>query len=143
MNTIDNLLLILFVAIFLFYCYKKRKFPFSKLRKGDKPKENETASNVASAPNIYPFPHMFGQGAQYPFVAYAPAPPRPVYCKILSVPTDAIGSDMDIEYIIDAELEKLTAINCTVQSVSALECKYSATDGTEKTRILFCITYAR
>lgn len=143
MNTIDNLLLILFVAIFLFYCYKKRKFPFSKLRKGDKPKETETASNVASAPNIYPFPQIYPQGIQYPVCTYSPAPPRSVYGKIIGVDKDVIYIDGDLEHVINTELSKLTVTGCTVQSVSALECEYGATDGTEKTRILFCITYAR
>lgn len=143
MTTTDSIIIMLFMAVFLFYCYKKKKFPFSKLRKGDEPKQTEPTQNTASAPNIYPFPQIFGQGAQYPFVAYTPTPPRPSCCKALSVPTDAIGSDTDIEYIIDTELEKLTAMNCTVQSVGALQCTRSTEESTEKTRILLIITYTR
>lgn len=143
MTTTDSIIIMLFIAVFLFYCYKKKKFPFSKLRKGDEPKQTEPTPNTASAPNIYPFPQMFGQGTQYPFVAYTPTPPRSAYCKVISVPTDAIGSDTDIEYIIDTELEKLTAMNCTVQSVGALQCTRGTEDSTEKTRILLIITYTR
>lgn len=143
MTTTDSMILILFIAVFLFYCYKKKKFPFSKLRKGDESKQNEPTPNTASAPNIYPFPQMFGQGAQYPFVAYTPTPPRPSCCKALSVPTDAIGSDTDIEYIIDTELEKLAVMNCTVQSVGVLQCTRGTEESTERPRILLIITYTR
>lgn len=138
MNALDNLLLIIFVAVLLIYCYKKKKFPFSKLRKGDETKETEPAPNGTSAPNIYPFPQMFSPGAQYPFAVYTPTPPRPTYCKLVGVDKEVIDSDMNIEHVINTELQKLVATCCTVQSVSAVS--YNTAENAE--RILFCITYS-
>lgn len=139
----NNMILILFIALFLFYCYKKKKFPFSKFRKGNELKQTKPVQDTASAPGIYPFPWMFEQGTQCPFVSYPPVHPRPVYCKVIGVDTDVIGNDTDIEHVIDTELEKLTVMNCTVQSVCALQYAYGVMDGTGKTRVLFCIIYTR
>lgn len=143
MNALDNLLLILSVAVFLFYCYKKKKFFFSKLKKENAPKETESAPNGASVPNVYPFPHMHPQGIQYPAVAYAPTPPRAVYCEVIGVEKDVIASDTDCEYIINTELSKLTATGCYTQSVSVSECRCNTADGAEKERILFFVTYTK
>ncbi len=143
MNTLDNLLLILFVAVFLFYCYRKKKFPFSKLRKGTEPKEPEATPNGTFPPNAYPFAQMYPHGIQFPLYTYSPAPPSPAYCKLIGVDKDVIDSDMDYEHVINTELSKLNVTGCTVCSVSALSYSYGNVDGAEKARILFCITYTK
>lgn len=144
MSTSDTLLIMLFIAVFLFYCYKKKKFIFSKLRKTDGTKETETSQNGIPFPNIYPFPPAYQQAAGYPFAMYSPAPPNPSHCKLVSVDGDIIDSGADIEHVINAELSKLAASGFTVQSVSVVSATaYTTDDGADKTYILFCITYIR
>lgn len=142
MNTLDNLLLIIFVAFLLFYCYKKKKFIFSKLKK----KETETAENAVSTPinNIVPMPTqnmgMFSQMYPYPCTIPTGTVPRTTYCKIIGVDNTVIDNDADLEHIINTELAKLTAAGFTIQNVNAFTFNIT---GTDTMHIAFCIVYGK
>lgn len=129
MNTLDNLILFILVAVLLYYCYKKKKFPFSKLKKG----ETAEPTNTASVPNIYPIPHI-----QYPTGMYTPVTTR-TYCKLVGADNTVLDSDSDIEHVVNTELQKLISAGNLIQGVSVVS--YTIY-GTDTEHILFCITYS-
>lgn len=143
MNALDNLLLIIFVAVLLFYCYKKKKLPFSKLRKGED--NTETVQHTAGSNNTVPTPTqnmgVFSQMYPYPYGMPTGTPIHTAYCKVIGVDNNVIDSDADLEHIINTELTKLTAAGFTVQNVSAFE--FNTAGGTDTTHIAFCITYGK
>lgn len=72
--SIDNLILIILVAVVLFYCYKKGKFPFRKRGKSngkdsgvDTPKETAVSPNGIHYPAGMPYS---AQGMQDPYLSY-------------------------------------------------------------------------
>lgn len=149
MNALDNLLLIIFAAVLIFYCWKKKKLPFSKLRKGEEKSENteNTADMPAAAGtnNIIPMPAQ-GMGAFsqiYPYLYAAPAgsAAHAAYCKIIGADNAVIDSDADLERIANTELTKLTAAGFTIQSINAFA--YIKADGAGTAHTAFCIAYGR
>ena len=140
MNTLDNLLLFIFIAVLLFYCYKKKKFIFSKLKK------KETAENTGNTPinNIVPMPiqnmGMFSQ--MYPYLHGMPtgSPTCATYCKIIGVDSTVIENDADLEHVINTELSKLSAMGFSIQNVNVF---VSDTTDIDAVHISFCITYGK
>lgn len=76
MNILDNLILVIFVAGFLIYCYRKKKLFFRK-KDGDTGTAEKTADTPDGAqhfPNIPFNPQMFAPGVQglaNPYAVYA------------------------------------------------------------------------
>lgn len=157
MNALDNLLLIIFVAVLLFYCYKKKKLPFSKLRKGAEQNENTgTAQNTAGSNNIVPMPAQnIGAFSQmYPYLYGIPTgtPKHATYCKLIpftfyhvldkdteSAQVNAFISHnvTDLETSLNNEIKILVSKGYTVTDVNAV----SFIMNDSSAHLLYCIVY--
>lgn len=152
MNTLDNLLLFIFIAVFLFYCYKKKKFFFSKLRKEPKTEneEQKTAQGIQMPAQIIPFNL---QGMQAP-VNYTPASIHTSQCKFIpwafypvfdmnteKTQADAVvSSDVAaLERVLNEEIRVIASQGYIITGIHSV----SYDLGDPSIHVLYCITYGR
>lgn len=150
MNTLDNLLLFVFIAVFVFYCYKKKKLFFSKFRREEKTEneEQKTAQGIQMPAQIIPF---YPQGMQAP-VNCAPAPVRTSQCRFVpfsflpvfdmekAQADEVITNDVTaLENALNKEIQSIVLQGCIITGIDAFE--YDL--GDPSVHILFCITYGR
>ena len=153
MNTLDNLLLLVFVAVFLFYCYKKKKLFFSRLRKEPKTENEEqtTIQGIQAPAQIIPFNL---QGIQAPFVNYSPAPVHTSFCRLIpftiyhvldkdtesaQVNAFILQNVTDFEASLNNEIKNIVSKGYTVTGVNAV----SFIMNDLSAHFLYCITYGR
>lgn len=140
MNTLDNLLLFVVVAVFIIYCYKKKKLFFSRPCKEEKTEneEQKTAQGIQTPAQIIPFcPQIYQQSIQTPVNSLN----RSTFCKLISTDNSVIDDDADLENVVNNELVKLNASGYIIQNVNAVS--FDLFDSTGRICILFCITYGR
>lgn len=148
MNTLDNLILFILVAVLIFYCYKKKKFPFK--RKTDEKETQDRPENTASAP-INPFyPYMYPQGIQMP-VNFTSAPVHASQCELVSfafnpvfdekaLADETVSNDIStLESALNEKMRAITLRGCTITGINSL----SYNLGDPLIHVVYCIAYGR